>query len=441
MLNGKLGDLLRGIVPVKAATILAISGEADKLGWLDDAPLTDAHKRRIAEISGSGRGNNLEVIRSHQSGARGNITRLDFELLRQDRRRARAAYPEVSEDDLYRGTWLSVDVSARVPSDFCTSGNSDGTVVNGRSYLDGGCYVSAVDPKYSDRADAPTTKRVLAELREAKTSKAAALIAKWGYMSAWSGTDGSASIHAYPDPLPSNTEPSDVEIAGRAVVVIDGTTRYEFPFVANDWVKASWTKEKLAQLAERREAVVTDYTPPPAKPRVRKDGLLARGQICPQGRLCWSKWNGDGYDNNDIGPSNPASWILEQPFGIAYLPAPDNGERLSDPDKPWYLVITYYGFPPQISGGWTEPEAKAALPQFQTGHAWGMMGQDPEELNRGNLKEARATQIPPDFGIKLADRGLPVQPAKTPDPNHVPYSPGMTLFPGQSTSIGAGWSK
>lgn len=430
--------LLRPIA-VRAIDAISLTGlnisesDPDKLGWLDDAPLTDADRTRIAVIAGLGHGNNLSVIRGIQAGSRSTITRRDFELLRQDRRRAKAAYPDVADDDLYAGVWLQVDAASRIPASFCTSGNSDSTEVDGKFYLDGGCHVSTVRSKYTDRADAPTTRRVLAEAKDARTRKDEARIAKWGYYTWSSGTDGSVSVNGYPDPLPSNEETDDRHVPGQVVIIIDSKMRYQFAFVPSDWVNPPWRKADLIKLAENHGATATDYVSPASEPWIMKDGLLAHGETCPDGRLCWSRWNGDGYDNNDIGPADPESWVIEQPFGLAYLPASDNGERRSDPQKPWFLVITYYGMPPQISGGWSEKEAKEALPRFKTGHSWGMAGQDQEELNRGNLKEARATQAPPSTGIVLADRALPVQPAKAPDRNFVPYSPGMILMPGQST--------
>lgn len=418
---------------ISPSILTTFASDPDKLGWLDDAPLTDADNARIALISGMDRGTNLGVIRSMQSGGRSTITRRDFELLRQDLRRAKAAYPDVADDDLYVGVWLQVDDSSRIPSDFCTSSNSNSTEVDGKWYLDGGCYVSAVRSKYINRADAAATRRVLAEAKDARTRKDEARIAKWGYSAASSGTDGSVSVNGYPDPLPSSEEADDEHVPGQVVIIIDDKTKYQFAFIPSDWVKPPWGKEDLTQFAKKHGATATNYTAPPSKPWVMKDGLLAHGETCKDGRLCWSKWNGDGYDNNDIGPADPESWVLDQPFGLAYLPASDNGERRSDPKKMWFLVITYYGMPPQISGGWTEKEAKEMLPRFQTGHSWGMMGQDQDELNRGNLKEARATQAPTSTGIILIDRALPVPPPKAPDTSHGPYSPGMTLMPGQST--------
>lgn len=422
---------------VASATGMTI--EHDKLGWMDDEPLTGADTARIAQISGQGYSDNLNVIRSMHAGGRSAITRRDFELLRQDRRRARAAYPDVKEDELYVGTWLQIDFSARIPDSFCNSGNSNGTQgADGKWYLDGGCYVSVVRAEFSKRADAATTKKVLAELKNGQRQKRLSHIQRWGYSTWSSGTGGSMSVNCYPDPLPSNEEADDTHVAGQCVAILDAKTKYVFPFVATDWLDPPYSQEALAKFAESKGAKPLAYTASPPKPWKIKDGLLARGQIGKPGRLYESmfNWNTDDYDNTDIGPADPASWILERPFGIAYLPAPDNGERHSTPGKPWYLIATYYGFAPQVSGGWDENECKAQMPKLQTGFSWGMQGQDPEELNRGNLKEARCTQIAPTTGaLILKDKTLPVQPQITRE-SETPCTQGMTLMPGQSCVAG-----
>jgi hypothetical protein len=417
---------------------VAVGLPPDKLGWMDDADFTSSDRERVALITGHAMPSDLSVIRSIQGGARGNITRRDFELLRQDRRRARAAYPDVKPDDLIQGGWLNVDMSARIPSTWCTSGNSNGTQgSDGEWYLDGGCYVSIVRAQYTERADAATTKRVLAELEDAKVQKRLAHLKRWGTSGASSGTGGSYSFDCNPDPLASNNEENDRNIPGQCVVIIDQKTKYIFPFVARDWAKYLGATE-LITLAESHGAQATEYVAPPPRPWVARDGALARGQTGKPGRLYWSQWNADkdDYDNEDIGPDTPESWIIGT-WGLSYLPAPDNGERLSVPGKPWFIVATYYGYAPQISGGWTEKEAKETLPKLRTAMVYGMQGQDPETLNRGNLKEARATQVPPNQGvITLADRALPVQPFKQPQPSYCQQ--GGTIMPGQTCVIGIG---
>lgn len=422
----------RALPPINAVVNIneRAAGQPDKLGSMDGAEFTKADQRRVAEIAGRGfaedSGGNLIVIRSMQAGARSSITRRDFELMRQDIRRARAAYPDVAMDDLTYNSWIQVNLSAHVPMDW-GGGNANGTEEGGVTYLDGGTYRSFVKPGYPKRASAAETKEFYAEDRTVKTKAHIKRISKWGYSTWWGGTGGSGRVECYPDPLPSNQEADDLRVPGKCVLVLD-KTKWVFPFVISDWIKPKWGADELKALAVSRGAESEPYTPT-EKPRVMKDGLLAKGEKCPPGRLCRSMWNGDGYDNTDIGPADPASWVLESPFGLAYLPAPDNGERHAEPGKPWYLAISYFGFPTQVSGGWTEAEAKAKLPGFQTGFTFGMQGQDYATLNRGNLQEARATQIPPkDGAILLVDGALPVAPPK----QREAHACGSVLMPGQS---------
>ena len=424
--------------PIAAITqnVAAFAGVAvypDRLGWMDDEPLTASDRARIATITGSGASDNLQVIRGIQVGASSSITRRDFELLRQDRRRAKAAYPTVSDDDLYGGTWLQTDLSARIPDKFCSSGNSNGTEVGGKRYLDGGCYVGTVRSQYTERADAPTTRRVLAELKDTDRQKELQRWKKWGYSSSWGSSGGeSLTIKCNPDPLPSDAE--DGAVAGKCVVISDAKEQYVFPFDPNEWASPPWDIDGIRKLPSFAQAVKTDYHPAPEKPWVMRDGLLAKGETCPEGRLCFSHWNGDGYDNKDIGPANPVCWSLSG-FGTNYDPCNPKDERRATPGASWSLAVSWYGSVDQISPGWTEQECKAMMPKYLTGFSFGMQGQDTESMNRGNLRQARCFQSDAiqAQGIALAARALPVPPPKQAD--HERCAQGGVLMPGQSCTF------
>lgn len=413
---------------VRAVGLPSLAVDHDKLGWMDDAEFAEADRQRVAEIGGGGFADQLGVIRSVQSGARSSVARRDYELMRQDVRRAQAAYPDISRDDLTYGASIQVDLSAHVP-DKWGSGNSDGTQEGGVWYLDGSDYRRFVKPEYTRRADAPTTKRVLAELKDEKRQKEIKRMTKWGYSTWMGGTGASFRAECYPNPLPSNQEADDLRIPGKCVVIVDDT-KYVFPFVPAEWISMK-SYDDFQKFDSFKDATTTTPYKYVEKPWVMRDGALAKGEKCAEGRLCDSKWNGDGYDNADIGPSNPASWVLDSPFGLGYLPASDNGEQRSDPAKPWFIAVSYYGSTPQVSGGWTEAEAKAMLPKFQTGFTFGMQGQDYATINRGNLQEARATQIPPKGSVlMLADRASPIRPPKQEEVASCVQ--GGTLMPGQS---------
>lgn len=392
---------------------------------------------RLAAIAGSGSSSDG----LHTLFQKVKLNNSDVKIIRQDVRRAMAAYPDIDEERLLTSRWFAFDKAARVPSK--GFGNSHGTQnpITKEYYLES-AYMSVVRPEYPNRADEATTEHILTELKDGKRQKRLSHIKRWGYSTSWGGTGGTGSINCYPDPLPSSEEEDDRHVAGQCVIILNGKTKYVFPFLATDWVDPPYTD--LEKFAESKSAKPIAHVASAPKPWVIEDGLLSRGQIGALGRLYQShfNWDKDDYDNEDIGPDTPESWVLERPFGLAYLPAPGNGERRSVPGKPWYVVASYYGFATQASGGWTEAEAKSALPNLVTSFSFGMQGQSVEELNRGNLREARCTQIPPnDVAMILADRTLPKQPI-TRSKNDGMTSYGRqfdgTLLPGESIGIGIG---
>lgn len=394
---------------------------------------------RLAAINGSGsRSDGLHTLSQSVK-----LNNHDVKIIRQDVRSAIAAYPDIDRDQLLTSRWFAFDEAARVPSEGFSNSHGTQDPITKEWYLES-AYMSVVRPEYPNRADPETTKRVLSELKNKKQQKQLSHLKKWGTSSSSSGTGGSWSFNCYPDPLPSSEEADDTHVAGKCVVILDQKTTYTFPFVAEEWLDHPWGQKDLAAFAERKGATAENYVAAKPKAWTIKDGLLARGQSGASDRLYWSHFNHDkdDYDNEDIGPNTPESWVLERPFGIAYLPAPGNGERRSVPGKPWYVVASYYGFATQVSGGWTEEEAKAALPKLQTGFSFGMQGQSDEELNRGNLREARCTQIPPgDGAIILAERPLPKQTiAKSQNDGRTSFGRTFdgTLMPGESVGIGVG---
>jgi len=322
---------------------------------------------------------------------------------------------------------------------YCSSGNADGTEGDdGKMYLDGGCYVSTVKPEYPHRADAATTKRVLAELRDVKFQKRLKHLQRWGYYS-WmsSGGDNRISVNCNPDPLPSNA--TDGDVPGRCVVVFN-QDQYAFPFDPLEWVKPSWVSlEELKKLKSFASVVRSTYVPRVGTPWVRGDGSLARGQTCPEGRLCASRWNDErnDYDNLDLGPSNPVAWSVSG-WGLSYDPLNPGDERRATPGKPWTLVVSYYGYPDQFSPGWTEKEAKDLLPQFLTGFSVGVQGQDYETMNRGNLRRAWCFEdgaYAPQ-GVALPARALPLAPSRAAKP--ALCLQGGSLAPGATCTMSVG---
>lgn len=238
------------------AQTAGVSLPDDKLGWMDNAALSEGDRRRIAEISGQTYGDNLGVIRAIQSGSRGGVTRRDFELLRQDRRRAQAAYPDVDPEKLFTSGWFNVDFSARIPDSFCTSGNSNGTQgKDGKWYLDGGCYLSYVSPKYQNRTEGPAATAYLKALRERKTAERIEKLRTDGTFFSMGGTGGSLSVTCNPTKGCIVTQADEWARKGK---------RYAFPFVAEEWEPMPWQMSAIEKLPSFSQAIIEEIDVEPS---------------------------------------------------------------------------------------------------------------------------------------------------------------------------------
>jgi hypothetical protein len=277
------------------------------------------------------------------------------------------------------------------------------------------------------------------EIKQKEDAKKLARIKHWGYEESWNGTGGGESIKCEPDPLPSDADDND--IPGKCAVVEDNgqgkIIQYIFPYNPNEWVHPPYGLDNIKKLASFKKAVNSPYKAPKEKPWVRKDGNLAKGQHCAVGRLCNSQWNDDknNYDNFDIGPNTPVCWTFAGGMfpGLEYNPCNPQDERRSTPGSEWTLDVQVYGYQEQASPGWTESECKALMPNYLTGFTFGMQGQDPESLNRGNLKEVRCFQqgsYPIDGRVLLKPRTQPPAP-----PGQAATMIPQSLPPGTATSI------
>ncbi|MBV9863312.1 MAG: hypothetical protein JO267_14325 [Alphaproteobacteria bacterium] len=228
--------------------------DPDKLGWMDDQPYTEADRQRVAQITGvsypegtmgqEGSDGHLRVIREIQAGVQSDLTRRDFELLRQDRRRAMAAYPDVSTDDLVIGRWFQVDPSARIPMSW-GGPNADGTKIGEEWYLDGGTYLSVVAPQYPNRASAEETKAFFADL---KSKRLRERLARTSVSWARGGSGGQLSV--------------DCKDGQCVVIQADEWSRtghkYTFPFVAAEWSADPGTMEDIKALPSFAQATVEE---------------------------------------------------------------------------------------------------------------------------------------------------------------------------------------
>lgn len=210
------------------AAPMTVGHAQDKLGWLDAAEFTDEMRARIARVTGAAYTSNEAVVRPYLRRDT-IITARDFELLRQDRRRARAAYPDVLADDLFVDGWLSVRLDERVPQDFCTGGNfNSSTMPDGRDYLDGGCLVAWVSGRYSKRATPAEVVAYFAAKKEKETAAELAELEASGPYAMMFGTGGSLTVTLD-------------KATGRVIVTTadegsTSATRWSIPFVAREWV-------------------------------------------------------------------------------------------------------------------------------------------------------------------------------------------------------------
>lgn len=226
-----------------------IEPQHDKLGWMDGAEFTDADRQRVAQIAGRGFNSQEGWIGSMQSGVSSGITRRDVELLRQDRRRSRAAYPDVKE--LTQGAWLTADLSARIPMDW-GGGNSNGTQgKDGKWYLDGGFYVGVVRSQYPNRATAAETIAYFAELKLKERIAKIARLTEDGPMVAWGGTGGSMSVRY--------DKATNLVTIERAKEWASTAQRWTMPFVVDEWVDINATDlDAIKKIPSFAQAVETE---------------------------------------------------------------------------------------------------------------------------------------------------------------------------------------
>ena len=134
-------------------------------GFLDREALTPAQVARTAEIRTWGRADAEAAFRSRAERS-GHPDRLDFELLRQDRRRAEAAYPGVASQTLLEDRWMWVDPEDHVPASW-GGANSSSTQVGKDWFLDGPDLEGVVAPAFPRRASVAETEAFLAARRKA----------------------------------------------------------------------------------------------------------------------------------------------------------------------------------------------------------------------------------------------------------------------------------
>jgi len=209
-------------------------------GYLDETELTAADWKRLEEIGNGGTSSNQGIITSLMGGEHLTIMQRDFELLRQNVRRARAAYPDVTEEDLSEGRWIGIDVDAGIPVKLCRSHNANATRINGEWVLDGGCYISTIKPDFPKRATVEETHRFFQALDEQYRKERTASLKEHGPLAAMSGSSGSYSVTLH-------KETNEVVIE-KAKEWAETGSRWTFPFVIDEWIETSALDWEAIQL-------------------------------------------------------------------------------------------------------------------------------------------------------------------------------------------------
>lgn len=198
---------------------------------------TRAQTQRLAQIVGRGlnTGDPRDGMWAAMAGVHNGLTLADVKLLKEDRRRAQAAYPEVSAQDLFEGRWIGCKPNS-VPQDY-GGGNSEGTQgPDGKFYLDS-AYFSVVRAQYTKRTTRSEADAYFARKKAADSEKRLADLRDNGTSSSWGGTGGSGNFVCKP--------------GGDCVVQFAAewspkATRYTFPFVPEEWVdRWPWSASDL----------------------------------------------------------------------------------------------------------------------------------------------------------------------------------------------------
>jgi hypothetical protein len=179
-------------------------------GFLDHRRLGDADQARLRTLAQAARDGDLEIVRARLTAPASGIGRRDFELLRQDVRRAAAAYPRVPLSTLTYRAWLQVDKDAHV-----SPGRDDPRLPRmgdeGADWLDGAVEIALVKKELDRRATVEATEAYFAEV---------------------DAIDRSGPHAARPDGLWK----VDYDGAQRTVVASEPSQSWRFPFVAEEWV-------------------------------------------------------------------------------------------------------------------------------------------------------------------------------------------------------------
>lgn len=200
----------------------------DILGAMENVELTAADKTRLTALRQQASTNDYEAIQQMLKDEASTVTRHDFELLRQDRRRAIAGNPGVETKNLLKSMKLNVSSAARIPAAWAGA-NAPTKTVDGIAYLSGDVLQSFVAIDYPDRADAETTNAFFAERKQKIRDRQLQLLRKKGPLFTSFAPGGISNIHMDGDNI--NFETIDASVPKLLTI-----THVEMKFVAEEWL-------------------------------------------------------------------------------------------------------------------------------------------------------------------------------------------------------------
>lgn len=181
-----------------------------------------SEETRIAQISGSG--STSDGLHTLFQSVK--LNNKDVAMIRRDVRRAIAAYPDKSEDDILTSRWFAFDEAARVPMKGFYNSHGTQDWITKEWYLES-AHMRVVRPEFTERADDPTTDAFFAARKAKARATKIDRLKQDGPFASWGGSGGSMSVHL-------NKETGQVEIT-RAKEWASKAQKWIMPFVADEW--------------------------------------------------------------------------------------------------------------------------------------------------------------------------------------------------------------
>lgn len=175
------------------------------------------------------------------------ITQRDFDVLREDSRRAVAAYPNLSDEDLFERHEVWIHESQKVPAHPYGGYNYQATQgKDGVMYLNGLCSVWTIKPQYTKRVSKEEADAFLAERKQREGDERFLRLKEKGPDNSFFGCSGFGSVNlAYNKKMGKITvtfhksETTTSQTSDGKLVIVDKSVEqpetWTFPFDPYEW--------------------------------------------------------------------------------------------------------------------------------------------------------------------------------------------------------------